>query len=266
MSPACGRSASTTRRSSRSTSTRTRRARSGSTSADINQTLSTAWGGTLRQRLHRPRPGQAGLRPGRRALSRMQPEDISDLVRAQQRRASMVPFSAFSTAHWTNAPVQLSRFNGLPSLEIQGPPAPGVSSGKAMKAMEELAAKLPPGIGLDWTGLSYQEQLSERPGAAALRPVAADRLPVPRRAVRELVDPGRGAAGRAARHRRRGVRGHAARPRERRLFPGRPAHDHGSRGQERDPDRRVRRGTAARRARAASTPRSRRRGSGCGRS
>jgi HAE1 family hydrophobic/amphiphilic exporter-1/multidrug efflux pump len=56
--------------------------------------------------------------------------------------------------------VQLSRYNGLPSLEIQGSPAPGVSSGTAIKAMEEIQAKLPPGTGLQWTGLSYEEQQS----------------------------------------------------------------------------------------------------------
>ena len=56
--------------------------------------------------------------------------------------------------------MQLSRYNGLPSLQIQGSPAPGVSTGTAMKAMEEIQAKLPPGTGLQWTGLSYEEQQS----------------------------------------------------------------------------------------------------------
>ena len=72
----------------------------------------------------------------------------------------MAPFTAFSTLKWANAPVQLSRYNGLPSLELQGSPAPGVSTGTAMKAMEEMAAKLPPGTALQWTGLSYEEQQS----------------------------------------------------------------------------------------------------------
>ena len=72
----------------------------------------------------------------------------------------MAPFTAFSTLKWANAPVQLSRYNGLPSLELQGSPAPGVSTGTAMKAMEEMQAKLPPGTALQWTGLSYEEQQS----------------------------------------------------------------------------------------------------------
>jgi multidrug efflux pump subunit AcrB len=72
----------------------------------------------------------------------------------------MAPFTAFSTLKWANAPVQLSRYNGLPSLELQGAPGPGVSTGTAMQAMEEMAAKLPAGTSLQWTGLSYEEQKS----------------------------------------------------------------------------------------------------------
>ncbi|MGD1358602.1 efflux RND transporter permease subunit, partial [Klebsiella pneumoniae] len=49
---------------------------------------------------------------------------------------------------------------GLPSLEILGQAAPGKSTGEAMALMEELAGKLPSGIGYDWTGMSYQERLS----------------------------------------------------------------------------------------------------------
>jgi multidrug efflux pump len=45
-------------------------------------------------------------------------------------------------------------------MEILGQPAPGVSSGAALEAMKEMQAKLPPGTRLDWTGLSYEEQLS----------------------------------------------------------------------------------------------------------
>jgi multidrug efflux pump subunit AcrB len=56
--------------------------------------------------------------------------------------------------------VQLSRYNGSPSLEVQGSPAPGVSTGTAMEAMQEIQSKLPPGTGLQWTGLSYEQQAS----------------------------------------------------------------------------------------------------------
>jgi len=71
----------------------------------------------------------------------------------------MVPFSAFATAHWSSGAPRLERFNGFPSVNIQGEPAPGKSSGEAMQAMEEIVAKLPQGIGYEWTGLSYQERL-----------------------------------------------------------------------------------------------------------
>jgi HAE1 family hydrophobic/amphiphilic exporter-1 len=76
----------------------------------------------------------------------------------------MVPFSAFATTRWTTGSPRLERFNGFPSLNIQGEAAPGYSSGEAMKAMEEITAKLPEGIGFDWTGLSYQERMSTSQG------------------------------------------------------------------------------------------------------
>src|SRR5512136_3078653 len=71
----------------------------------------------------------------------------------------MVPFCAFASADWSSGSPRLERFNGFPSMNIQGEPAPGKSSGEAMKAMEEIAAKLPQGIGFEWTGLSYQERM-----------------------------------------------------------------------------------------------------------
>ena len=173
----------------------------------INQTISSRLGRLLRQRLHRPRPRQARLRPGRRALSPAARGHFRTSTSAARDGKSMAPFTAFSTLKWANAPVQLSRYNGLPSLELQGSPAPGVSTGTAMKAMEEMQAKLPPGTALQWTGLSLRGAAVERPGAGALRPVAADRLPVPRRAVRKLDHPARGDPGGSAGHRRR--RAHA---------------------------------------------------------
>ncbi|PZN31746.1 MAG: hydrophobe/amphiphile efflux-1 family RND transporter, partial [Proteobacteria bacterium] len=72
----------------------------------------------------------------------------------------MVPFSAFATGEWTYGPQKLTRYNGVPSYQIQGAAAPGRSSGEAMEIMEELVAKLPAGVGLEWTGLSFEERLS----------------------------------------------------------------------------------------------------------
>jgi HAE1 family hydrophobic/amphiphilic exporter-1 len=90
---------------------------------------------------------------------RMLPKDIEKLY-VRNTTGKMVPFSSFATAHWTSGSPRLERFNGFPSMNIQGEPAPGRSSGEAMQAMEEIVAKLPRGIGFEWTGLSYQERMS----------------------------------------------------------------------------------------------------------
>lgn len=89
---------------------------------------------------------------------RMLPKDIEKLY-VRNATGKMVPFSAFATAHWSAGAPRLERFNGFPSMNIQGEPAPGKSSGEAMTAMEEIVAKLPQGIGYEWTGLSYQERM-----------------------------------------------------------------------------------------------------------
>ena len=93
------------------------------------------------------------------AQFRMLPKDLDKLY-VRNMSGKMVPFSAFATGRWASGSPRLERFNAFPSMNIQGEPAPGRSSGEAMQAMEELAAKLPPGIGFDWTGLSYQERMS----------------------------------------------------------------------------------------------------------
>ncbi len=93
------------------------------------------------------------------AKYRMLPEDIGNwYVRGSD--GQMVPFSAFSTSRWEYGSPRLERYNGLPSMEILGQATPGKSTGEAMNLMEELAGKLPAGIGYDWTGMSYQERLS----------------------------------------------------------------------------------------------------------
>jgi HAE1 family hydrophobic/amphiphilic exporter-1 len=93
------------------------------------------------------------------ARYRMLPKDIEKLY-VRNNTGKMVPFSSFSSNHWTSGAPRLERFNGFPSMNIQGEPATMRSSGVAMQAMEEIAAKLPQGIGFDWTGVSYQERMS----------------------------------------------------------------------------------------------------------
>jgi hypothetical protein len=89
---------------------------------------------------------------------RMMPEDIN-LWYVRNTKDEMVPFSPFSSGRWTYGSPRLERYNGLPAVEIQGMAAPGLSSGAAMAAIEDIASKLPAGLGIEWTGLSYQERM-----------------------------------------------------------------------------------------------------------
>lgn len=125
---------------------------------DINTTLSTAWAGNyVDDFIDNGRVKRVYVMSD--APWRMLPDDIAKWhVRAVN--GAMVPFSAFSAASWAYGSPRLERYNGIPSVEILGQPAPGKSSGEAMALMEELASELPEGIGFDWTGISYQERLS----------------------------------------------------------------------------------------------------------
>ena len=94
---------------------------------------------------------------------RMLPKDLEKLY-VRNSQGKMVPFSSFASGHWTYGSPKLERYNGFPSINIWGEPAPGRSSGEAMAAMEEFISKLPKGIGFDWTGLSYQERMATAQG------------------------------------------------------------------------------------------------------
>jgi multidrug efflux pump subunit AcrB len=93
------------------------------------------------------------------ARFRMQPEDLGRWY-VRNRKGEMVPFSAFATGRWLYGSPKLERFNGFPSISIQGEAAPGTSSGDAMTAMAQMAKQLPPGVGFSWYGLAYEEQQS----------------------------------------------------------------------------------------------------------
>ncbi len=126
--------------------------------SDINTTLGAGWGGSyVNDFIDRGRVKKVYVMG--QADSRMLPDDISKWF-VRNTSGTMVPFSAFSSAKWQYGSPRLERYNGLPSMEILGQAAPGKSSGDAMNLMEELAGKLPAGIGYDWTGMSYQERLS----------------------------------------------------------------------------------------------------------
>ncbi|HGY1228814.1 TPA: efflux RND transporter permease subunit [Citrobacter farmeri] len=126
--------------------------------SDINETISASLGGSyVNDFIDRGRVKKVYVQAD--AKFRMLPEDINNLY-VRSANGKMVPFSAFSTARWVYGSPRLERYNGMPSMEILGEAAPGRSTGEAMALMEDLASKLPNGIGHDWTGMSYQERLS----------------------------------------------------------------------------------------------------------
>jgi multidrug efflux pump len=126
--------------------------------ADINSTLSTAIGGSyVDDFIDRGRTKRVYVQGD--APFRMSPEDLARW-HVRNKNGQMVPFSAFATSHWVIGSPRLERYNGLPSINIQGSAVPGKSTGDAMAAMERLAAKLPPGVGYSWTGISLQERES----------------------------------------------------------------------------------------------------------
>ena len=126
--------------------------------AEINRVLSVGWGSSyVNDFLDRGRVKKVFIQGD--ASSRMLPEDLNKWF-VRNTAGEMVPFSAFATGKWIYASPRLERYNGLPSVEILGTPAPGQSTGAAMNAMEEMVAKLPAGIGMSWTGVSLEERES----------------------------------------------------------------------------------------------------------
>jgi multidrug efflux pump len=129
----------------------------GLSTADVNNTIATAWGGRyVNDFIDRGRVKRVYVQGD--APYRAKPEDI-DQWSVRNNQGEMVPFSSFARSSWSTAPVSLSRFLGVQSYEFQGQPAPGKSSGDAMKTIEELTSKIP-GVGIAWSGQSYEERLS----------------------------------------------------------------------------------------------------------
>ena len=93
------------------------------------------------------------------AQARMQPEQILQL-NVTNTQGQSVPLSAFVSLRWVTGQSQAVRYNGYPAMRLAGDAAPGASTGQAIAEMEALAAQLPAGIGIEWTGLSREEQLS----------------------------------------------------------------------------------------------------------
>ncbi|MBV1790645.1 efflux RND transporter permease subunit [Marinobacterium sp. D7] len=135
---------------------------------DVNSTLSTAWASKyVNDFIDRGRVKKVYVQGD--APYRMLPSDLSDW-HVRNGDAEMVPFSAFATSYWDYGSPRLERYNGVPAVNIQGQAAPGYSTGDAMQAMEEMLSKLPPGLSIEWTGMSYQERMagSQAPALYAL--------------------------------------------------------------------------------------------------
>ena len=131
----------------------------GLTVADINNTLSVAWGSAyIDDFMERSRVKKVYLQA--EASARMTELDLNKWY-VRNNEGKMIPFSAFASTEWTFGSPRLERYNGVGAMNIQGAPAPGVSTGEAMNEMERIAAEvLPPGYSISWTGVSYQERLS----------------------------------------------------------------------------------------------------------
>jgi len=130
----------------------------GLTITDINNTLSAAWGSQfVDDFIDRGRVKRVFIQG--EAPSRMLPQNLTDWY-VRNSAGQMVPFSAFANAKWGYGSPKLERYNGVPSVEILGEPIAGVTTGVALDALEQYAKQLPPGFGLEWTGLSYEERLS----------------------------------------------------------------------------------------------------------
>ena len=128
------------------------------TTSDINTTLSTALGGSyVNDFLNQGRVKKVYVQG--QASSRMQADDLDHWF-VRNSNDEMVPFSSFASSSWTSGSPLLERYNGSSSLEVVGDPAPGVSSGVAMDAVESIIKQLPEGISYEWTGQSYQLRLS----------------------------------------------------------------------------------------------------------
>lgn len=126
--------------------------------SEINSTLATAWGSSyIDDFIDRTKVKRVYVQAEKEY--RMLPEDLNYWY-IRNNKGEMVPFSAFTTTHWSYGSPKLERYNGNPSVQIAGQAAPGKSSGDAMAQMEKLAANLPKGISYDWTDISYQERLS----------------------------------------------------------------------------------------------------------
>ncbi|HCI12961.1 MAG: multidrug efflux RND transporter permease subunit [Gallionellales bacterium GWA2_60_142] len=122
---------------------------------DLNETLQSLMGGAyINDFVRQGRVLRVQMQA--EAETRRTPEDILK-VSVRNNKGGMVPLSELATAKWIAGSPKLDRYNGLPAMKIAGGPAPGRSTGEAMTAMQDIADKLPPGFGFEWSGTAREE-------------------------------------------------------------------------------------------------------------
>ena len=250
--PACAPTAWKTRRSSARHRPRPASAL-GVSFDDINAVLSTALGSTYVNDFPNARPAAARDRPGRRARPHAARRPAAAQRRQQPGQAgAAVGAGDDALDHRPDADDPLQRLSVDADLRrrrarLQRP-------ARRWTRWSAWPAQLPAGFGFEWTGQSREERLSGSQAPILLGVLAAGRVPVPRGALRELVDPVRrccsrcrsASSARCSARRLRGMPNDV-------YLQGRPDHRDRPVGEERDPDHRVRQGPASRRARTWST-------------
>ncbi|MCB2125737.1 MAG: efflux RND transporter permease subunit [Rhodobacteraceae bacterium] len=130
----------------------------GVSATDVGNLLRIAWAGSyVNDFLDRGRIKRVYVQGAPEARST--PSDIKQW-RVRNATGGLVPFSNFAESRWSSGPQGVTRYNGVPAMQIQGSPADGVTTGEAMAEIERLAAQLPPGFAVAWTGLSLEERES----------------------------------------------------------------------------------------------------------
>lgn len=126
--------------------------------ADLNETLQSALGvAYINDFVRQGRILRVQMQA--EADTRRTPEDILRLP-VRNARGEILPLAEIASAKWVVGAPKLDRYNGLPAMKISGSPAPGRSTGEAMAAMEAVVKQLPPGVGFEWSGTSFEERQS----------------------------------------------------------------------------------------------------------
>ncbi len=124
--------------------------------SDINTTLSTAWGSAYTDDfIHNNRIKKVYVQA--EPYARMNEQDFNKWY-VRNAQGKLVPFPSFASLNWTYGSPRLERFNGLPAVQLNGEAQPGISTGQAMDAMEEIVNNLDGNYSLSWHGVSFQEK------------------------------------------------------------------------------------------------------------